>query len=209
VFIPTIKTTTTVDNKNVSTTTVYFSDLQSEEKRDILCELTVNQIKEETKEYIPILRATLNYFHAIHQERKSVTLNTEIIRVQPNAGVLKEMKVNTEIDKQKNRLLVAESITKANNQAQSNQLKEARQTLADAMSTINKSPSQNDPFCKNLVKDLQISLDGLRDRDEYMQNGNKNMNAYSNAHGKQRANLQSSSTYETSNRKHMKSKVSK
>jgi len=202
------KTTTTIDkDSNLPVTTIYFSDLQSEEKRDVLCELTVSQVKAETKEYIPILTSTLNYFHLITQKHQSQTVNTQLIRVLPDAGVLSEMKVNKDIDKQRNRILVAEAITKANDLAQKNNLPEARKTLESAIKTILESVTGNEQFCKNLVNDLRTSLSGLRDQNEYAAKGSKAMNAYSNAHSKQRANLQSSSTYETSSRAVMKSKM--
>jgi len=194
--------------------TTFLSDIQSEERRDLICEVSVPAIHAPMEEGIGmiILKSTLKYFNILTGQQHVSSICTNLLRPPPDSPLLREMKINIDLDKQKNRLLVAESMMLAKGQAKDGPqgLKQARQTLEDAIQVIIDSPSgASDPFNQNLIKDIRSPLSMMRSEDEYRGFGSKQINALSNAHSHQRANLQSEVMYNTSSRESLKSKVRK
>jgi len=190
------------------TVTVFFDDLQSEESRDLLCELTVDKINEERKERIPILEAELHYLHSINNVHVTTSITADLTRPNSSSPTLLEMKVNQEIDKQRNRLYVVDVIAQANESANRLDLPKARADIEAAIKVVEGSPSGGEQMCRNLVNDLRLCLAGLRDHQEYTSHGSKMSRTMMSSHGQQRCCSQTVSSYQTKKRATMIDKSS-
>jgi len=100
---------------------------------------------------------------------------------------------------------VADCIENAKKIADSGDLEKARQVIKETKSTVQQSMSGNDDYCKALTSDLQEALDGMVDKHEYQEKGNKKMMWKAQAHGNERA--VGKGGYETKAKHNMKEKM--
>jgi len=173
---------------------VQLGDLQSEEKRDILCKVALPAITEAS--LTQIVKFNLSYFNVL--ESRQVDYEHYAIMDRPDA-VPESVEVNPIIDQQKNRLLTADVLSRAKQMADANDLVGARDLVTKAKQTINESISGEEPFCKALIADLNECLSGLVDRRQYTTSGTFTMSSKATSHYQQRSTT-STTTYGTQSR---------
>eukprot|EP01105_Mastigella_eilhardi_P019518 TRINITY_DN4594_c0_g1_i1.p1 TRINITY_DN4594_c0_g1~~TRINITY_DN4594_c0_g1_i1.p1 ORF type:complete len:489 (-),score=141.63 TRINITY_DN4594_c0_g1_i1:70-1491(-) len=159
-----------------------LADIQSEENRDVLISLQVPSMLE-AAEVHAVLTVTVNYRDVIENRQETASCVCHIARPdQVPAG----LQVNHKLDLQRNRLSAAEAMETATQLANQGHLEEARKTLTDAVNRIKESTTAGDPFCVNLVKDLEACRDGLQDQHAYTAYGHSTLTTCSAGHYRQR-----------------------
>ena len=94
--------------------------------------------------------------------------------VQRKDQVSAEEKVRSyEVDKQINRLVVADCMEAAKNEASAGNLEKARQMLRDTMNVIKQSVSSKDLLCQGLLSDLQQIFDSFKSEQTWNNFGSK------------------------------------
>jgi len=167
-------------SKDGNVTTIKLGDIQSEEERDILVCL---KLEEGTEQQQELVRWNFSHFNVLDSQQHDYETTTSVTR-SPN---LPEQKPNFKIDKQKNRLAVASAIVSAKALGNESKFEEGRTVIHQAISTLKNSISANDPFVLLLLKDLENCLNGLRDRTTYATSGGYVMDSYVSAHSQQRS----------------------
>eukprot|EP00761_Pharyngomonas_kirbyi_P011881 gb/GECH01011907.1/.p1 GENE.gb/GECH01011907.1/~~gb/GECH01011907.1/.p1 ORF type:complete len:529 (+),score=177.35 gb/GECH01011907.1/:1-1587(+) len=184
---------------------VKISDIQSEEQKDLLFTLRVPAISQATPDY-EILKCNLEYHNVITDSTSTLT---ESISIDRPDQVPEGQQVNYMLDRQRNRIIAAESMEDATTKANNGGLEAAKQSINNAIEKIEKSVSGNDPFCSGLVEDLKKLKESLESRLQWESYGNKVAVNSASAHWVQRStNTRAASqfTYETSSRAKMKKK---
>ena len=158
-------------------------DMQSEEERDLLFTLALNKTNE-VIDSDALCKFSLEYFSVVSKKKLSNVTLCSINRTENTVDIgLRDFK----IDKQKNRIDAADAMDSADKLGNSNNLKEARLILTNAIKSIQNSVSKDDVFCKSLVEDLQQCYDKLKSRNDYISYGSKKLKMKKKAHKKQRA----------------------
>jgi uncharacterized protein YegL len=179
--------------------TITIGDIQSEEEKDILFSVKLPQISEPCD--CPLLLVKLAYFDVIHSSQIEKEISLQIRRddsVHP--------KVNLAVDRQKNRIIAAESITKAKTQGDAGNIANARQILTDAMTILKNSPTGGDEYVKSLLTDLEDCKSSLKDPESYRSRGTQQMATYYSSHSYQRA-CHSVQTYSNTSRATMRQQL--
>jgi uncharacterized protein YegL len=179
--------------------TVTVGDIQSEEEKDLLCEISVPKTESDVDAQ-EIVKLKLSYFNVITSQQEEASTTISIKRSATDT----DHKPSYSIDKQKNRILAADTLQEAKSLGDQNKLDAARDVINKTVQTIKTSISAEDPYCKGLVTDLEEALKGLRSQQEYSSYGNQTISGYTSAHYQQRATTKTAS-YQTSNRANMKS----
>ena len=162
--------------------TISFKDLQSEESRDFIFELKVPQIEAEKKED-PLVQLSIHYDNVVKGSTETLT---NICTLQRIAG--KQIgERNLELDLQYNRVLAADAMEQADALAKSGKLADARKVLSNAQDYIEKSPTSQDEYCVNLVKDMTKIQSNMVDRSAYQSVGAKMLSTESMSHNFQRS----------------------
>jgi len=176
-----------------------LTDIQSEERRDLLCSLSIPNCGTATDHY-PLVKVTVSYFNVISGQNES-TVNGCVITRGEHSNVSERR--DYRVDKQYNRLLAAQAMDQANDEAAKGNLEKARAILKAARGRISESVSAQDEFCQNLVGDIQRCESGLSSRAEYESGGSKMLTNQMNAHYVQRSSnvsWQSQQVYNTTAR---------
>jgi len=198
IIISKINTTYKVEESN-GITTITIGDIQSEEEKDILFSLKLPYISQPSDS--PVILLKLTYFDVIHSSQIEKEIALQLRRddsVHPQ--------VNLTVDRQKNRIIVADAITKAKTQGDAGSISNARQILTDAITTLKNSPSCGDDYIKSLLADLEDCQSSLKDQDSYRTRGTQQMATYSSSHNYQRA-THSVQTYSNTNRSIMRQQL--
>jgi len=169
-------------------TTISIRDIQSEESRDLLVKVKLNAEKE--KKDSKLISANLTYFSMVGNIRDETSCNVVLSRPDPDSQELKDVKVDFNLDKQRNRIVAAEALSKANDLGGGNDLEKARKILNETKDFLSKSLSGKDEFVVDLIRGLDQALNGLRSQSDYSSYGQKAMGAISSAHYQQRSNMQ-------------------
>jgi len=167
---------------------VRVKDLQSEECRDFMCQVDLPRVPQPCDQ--PLLTIRLTYDNLIRKGKDEVTEIASVQRLASDAEELKHLEVNLALDQQRNRIIAANALAKATELGNRGQMEEARAQVNIGIAKIKASPSARVEYCLELVKNLVISLDGLRDREMYAQVGSKHCMSSSSAHYQQRSNMQ-------------------
>jgi len=77
------------------------------------------------------------------------------------------MQVNLLLDKQKNRIIVAEAIEKATELCSAGRFNDAKETLKAAHFIVFTSPTKDDPLCVALLKEITTSMEKIKDPNVY------------------------------------------
>jgi len=190
-------------NKKESDTkhTVQLGDLYSEENRNVVCNVVLPKLEKET-DSLDILKFTLSYFNVCSASHEKETCVATVKRptTTPEGQVRDYF-----LDRQRNRLQVADTIEAAKTVADSGNLDQARQMIKSTIASVQQSLSGNDEYCKSLISDLQEALDGMIDKQEYEEKGNKKMMWKAQAHHQERA--VGKGGYETKAKENMKMKM--
>jgi len=167
---------------------VKFGDIQSEESKDILCEIVVPAI-EPTDEFY-LLEWKIEYFNVLNLTQKELFIKTSVAR---NNNTPPEININ--VDMQYNRIITAKALKEAEEARQNRKFDEGKQLLEAAVAQLESSVSVGTEYTKQLITDLKQAIQELGTRKEegsyYMQN------VY-DKHNKQRSNFSSDVTYVTS-----------
>jgi len=160
---------------------VIVPDLQSEEKRDILVTVELPATDEPVSVF-PVLKASVVYKNVVNKRQDTQQCLFCIDRpVSPSV-----FPPNIALDKQHNRLLVADALSNANELSKNGQLAQGKEVLNAAIQRVQESVSSQEQFCKGLVDDLKKCLTGLQDANTYRSHGQQYMNTCHSAHGYQR-----------------------
>jgi len=162
---------------------ITFPDIQSEENRDVVFQLSVPQLKEKKLDF-PLAKIVCSYKNAVLDgKEEQVSTIASISRVESSEVGER----NYELDLQNNRLLAAEAMTEADQLANGGKLEDARKCLNVAQEKIQKSRSNKDKYSTGLVTDIQNCATGLKNETEYRSHGGKSLKMNANAHNQQRA----------------------
>jgi len=163
--------------------TINLGDLYSEEERNIICELQLPQIQTEVKQ-VKILQLNLEYFNVLNSNTEKAQSTLYIDRLE---NISLENKIsNLSLDKQRNRILTADALEKANEFGKNANLEQARTEIKQAIERINQSVSVNEIFCQELIKDLNDALSRLKDHNSYVTSASKYMTSHTMSHNQQR-----------------------
>jgi len=175
-------------NEILGTQVVNIGQIQSEEERDILCSVVIHPC--DVCVDSPLIKFTLDYTNVLTSNQESVSTVTKIDR--PLEIGFQEG--DYEIDKQRNRIITAETLQSAKLFADSNQYKEAKEILNGAITKLMNSISKNDQFVLTLLSDLQESLLGMENRSSYVSsNTSHKMASKSSSHWNQKSNTNTTS----------------
>jgi len=160
---------------------VHIGDIQSEEQRDILVDLSFGSMPSVT-ESTSLFKLTLSYFNVISSKQEIVESVASLSRSE-DIPIQASMKV----DQQKNRILAANALAKAKIEGDKLEIAKGRETLTEAITTIQNSISKDDPFVQSLIEDLKKARDSMRDQTSYTSYGQHNMTSAISSHSNQRS----------------------
>merc|ERR1719325_521484 len=150
--------------------TISVKDLQSEESRDFIFELSVPQIEAEKKED-PLIQLSVQYDNVVRGGTDTLTDICNISRI--DGKQIGER--NLELDEQYNRVMAADAMEKADKLAKNGNLDGARNVLSTAETLIQHSASSSKMFSANLVKDMGAIRGNLMSPQLYQMNGSKQL----------------------------------
>eukprot|EP01083_Nonionella_stella_P014963 41901_1 len=163
---------------------VIIPDIQSEEKRSLLFELSVPSVEKVANDW-RMIDFNVEYNNTISNRKEVLNTVCSVNRVK---GELKDVGPrNMELDVQNNRIIAAEAMEKANSLAESNQLDEARKVIKNAQQLIQTSVSKENTYCAALVHDLEQSLSKLVSHYAYKTSGRQYMSMNCSSHWNQRS----------------------
>jgi len=161
---------------------VSINDIQSEENRDIIFELTLPSLNEK-KEKQPIIQITAQYKNVVKNQNELKSIVSEVDRDDTkDVG-----ERNYDIDLQVNRVVAADAMNNADKLAQEGKLDEARKILDTAAQAINQSKTAKEVYSVNLVKDIANVQSNLQDRKQYDKIGSKVLKMKKEVHKFQRS----------------------
>jgi len=172
-----------------------IGDIQSEEEKDIVFNIKLPAVSETAE--IPILNVSVSYFDVIRSQQvdKAVTFN-----IHRNDHI--SPTINLSVDRQKNRMIVTESISEAKKLGDAGDITGGRKVVNDAILKLKSSATAQDEYIQSLIKDLEDCLSTLRDTTSYTSRGTYQMSSYYSSHSYQRANY-SVQSYTNTTRRHM------
>ena len=162
---------------------VALGDLQSEETRDVLLELTLPPSA--AGGCVKYSSLSLSYFNVITAAME--TLRVELVIDRASTG--KPRVSNPTIDKERNRLNITKAIKEARQKASDGKFKEGRDILIACEQKVKASVTAEDPLCKAMLIDLADCLRGMQDEQSYAGYGGKRMANISQNYKNQRANF--------------------
>ena len=145
---------------------VNLGDIYSEEHRDIIIDVFLPKIKCETDGY-PVVMFTLEFFDIATSKFRKLTSIQSIDRV----ATIKTNQEDYALSKQYCRVHAANAIKTAADCGEKGDFDGAQTVLKEAISHIQNSISANDPFCKNLITQLQKNLGDVGDKTSFQSGG--------------------------------------
>jgi len=100
----------------------------------------------------PLFKVSVNYTNTLTGRRECVEVGPVCV-VRPAVHLLERIPLL--LDQHINRFTAANAITEAIDKAKQHQLPHAIQKLQEVIESISRSPSGTDPYCLDLVSDLQ------------------------------------------------------
>jgi hypothetical protein len=172
---------------------VSIGDIYSEEQRDIVCEVELPPLPNDATQ-CNILKFKLNYFNVV--STNSDNAETVVVIDRPTDDSASRI-ADPVVDKQRNRIIAADALERANALGSEEKLDEAREALKGAMEKIKNSISASQLFCVELLKDLEQAHTRIKDSSTYRTSGSKYMSSMTMTHSYQRCS-HSSTSYRTS-----------
>jgi len=157
-----------------------LGDIQSEEKRHILFEMDLPDVKAEssTETYCSV---KLNY-------ENTITSKTDVLL---SLMQLKRQKLTTKrndiVDEQYNRVVVSQALHNADALGRAGQLEKARASLDTAMYTIRSSRSSGTPMSRTLLNDMTETKKGYGSRRDYEKWGNQLTKTHRSSYRRERS----------------------
>lgn len=171
---------------------INVGDIYAGEEKDFLVQLSVPifvavEDKGEINPTTQLLKVECSYDTSTKENVDVETLKVNISRPQTLSS--EDRVVCLEVDRQRNRLLVAESIAKAQKMAESGNLASAQTVLENRrLSLLSSSAAQaGDGLCKQLGDELMETKDRMRSHDVYEASGRAYAFSGMSSHSRQRA----------------------
>ena len=183
---------------------VDMGDLQSEEDRDLVIELSLSKLSAPYEEEKTLLNARVNYFNVISKQIDSKSACLKVDR--PDIVILDRGEDSDVIDRQRNRVRAVAAFRKAVEQANENDFVGAQETLMEEIAYIGKTETANHDFCQALIEDMQTCLSNY-DKKSWVSNGQKVHMSMVQMHGMQRTSSISSMAYQSKARREMAMKA--
>lgn len=131
---------------------ILLGDIYYEETRDVLLALTLPALEQPVDSFL-ILSATLTYSSL--PGGRHTTISSECSVARPTAlAIPGDSAPSYEVDKQRNRVHTADAIKQAIAEQEERRFDSAVAILSEAIQQIQQSASASDPFCVNLVENL-------------------------------------------------------
>eukprot|EP01084_Bolivina_argentea_P193052 331278_1 len=187
---------------------ININNLQSEENRDLIFELSVPKLNNNGNEKLndPIIQLSVDYKNVVKDKQEILSNVCCINRI--NGKQIGER--NIELDVQYNRILAANAMEEADEMANKGKLDEAKKILTNAQNHIKTSKSNQNKFSQALIGDIQVIQNNMQSKQQYRATGSKMMKMNKKAHKMQRS-VQSSmyasqSAYQNKSKVKMKKK---
>jgi uncharacterized protein YegL/soluble cytochrome b562 len=187
--------------------TLEIGDIYSEEERDIIIMIKVPKFKREAEGSIEQICAqfTLEFFNILTTQSETHQVDVIIQRPEKLSG---SQQPNEALDKQRNRIQVAEAMDEARNRADKGELDEAKKLLEKTKEKVNSSSTGKDEYCQKLSSQLDDCIQDMRSTEQYSSEGSKKMESSVQSHYLQRSTVETA-MYETSSKVAYKSKAKK
>lgn len=168
------------------TCTISWGDIQSEEEKDILFELSLPAVSTPIESFVG-LKMTLTYFSCVANKMIELSGNLTFKRVEDvtNGGQC-QPQPSLKVTQQIFRVKATEAMKEAKVQAEGGNLASARTILNSQMAKLKES---DDSYAKELLEDLQLCSDGMKDSYSYQACGSKYMESCEQTHTEQRSNI--------------------
>jgi uncharacterized protein YegL len=169
-----------------SSTVIDLGDLYSQDEKDLLFEICVAKAPFALTEASPVLEATLRYFSVANARMEEVSSTLEMLRPTHTPDT---QSVNLELDEQRNRIRVAQSMEAAVRAADSGRVDEGRDILMKCKEIVEASPSADASLSTGLIHEVkQLAITGYSDVPCYRSLGAKMTKMHAMSHMQQRTN---------------------
>ncbi|KAL8538745.1 hypothetical protein ACS0TY_000670 [Phlomoides rotata] len=169
--------------------TINVGDLYADEEKEFLINISVPALANTGDERkTTLVDVTCSYKDAVSNE--TITIEGDLVEIlRPEYVSPVDMRVNLEVDRQRNRLRAAESIAEAQRMAETGNLRGARALLSDRRSGLRASDSGQlgDNLCMWLEAEMKETEDRMGSRELYERHGRAYALSNMSAHGYQRA----------------------
>ena len=138
---------------------------------------------------MPVVTATLAYHNVIKVCNETTSTTALVARPSPDDQRLFNVEVNMEVDRQHNRVRVAEALLEASKIGDEGDLVKARARVGHQMDLMKASPSYEHSvqYYGELQRQCQQAVDGMATKQEYSARGNKFMKQSCASHFQQRS----------------------
>jgi len=181
--------------------TISIPDIQSEENRDLVFEITIPKLDAQRDGW-PMAQISCEYTNVAKKKSETLSVIGKINRCNENDEIGER---NDELDAQCNRIFASEAMDIADKMAEKGDLTNARKVLTDAKSKIQQSQTYQKQkkgyfqYAQNLVSDMDDVTKDLSNKQSYSNAGGKKLKMSKKAHGMQRSvhssNYASQSSY--------------
>ena len=178
--------------KNENKTILQLGSLSSGENRNIPFEIKLPKLNTPNDESQKQIELILSYTTTSGKTEES---KCQLYISRPSKSNCSDEKSDDyiQIDEQRNRVQVAETLKNVISLGESGNLGKARTVLKDLLVDLQKSPSSSSPFTLSLIEDVRESMDTLSDPSTFKNVGIKYLYSLSRSHYQQRASGVSSS----------------
>lgn len=160
-----------------------FSDLYSDEERDLLFLISLPKVDMASEQADPIVDFRLKYFDVVSLMDASCRCQLEISRP---TSVADDIVRDMDIDQQFNRLRVADALEESRAMAEKGDYKGAQSFLSNVRAEMNFSPSVATPYVQKLQEELADVETSISSATAYRSGGAQKMNSRAMAHYRQR-----------------------
>lgn len=146
--------------------TVKLELLYTGESKSVLFRLSLRSMSKPMNCH-HLLNLKVTYVNTLTSETEYLSAPISLIR--PSMPIIE--KIPLCLDLQLNRYAAASSITEAVDLAKKLDLTQARQKLMTTINIIKKSPSGDEPYCQDVIKDLEECISGMFDKSTFSEAG--------------------------------------
>ncbi len=179
-----------------------IGDLYSDEQRDIVLQIRVNEgVVQKAQE---IVAFSVTYFDVINLTYRDSSTTAVIERSEDDSYAC----CNIELDIQRARVETINALEKARELGDTSRLEEARNVLQTMVQKLSVTLSANHSLVQALVQDLNEALSKMQSQDQFTKYGSKIINSQWSSNTRQRSN-NPTSQYSTKSKSEMSSRVAK
>jgi hypothetical protein len=170
---------------------IQLGDLQSEEERDVVLEVTLPATGEEHSDWM-VVSAKLTYFNVISSMMEDIQFDLKVHRKQEGS-----QRPNQAVLVQKMRISALRSLKEARELGGKGNLEQARTVIKSAIAAIEKSELTEHKLIKYLLGDLKDILESYRSVDSYHGYGSKKLANVYQSNMQQRSQSSGPNAFET------------